>query len=650
MSHAFWLNATTCIREVFNTLGMDLLQRLSMKRAGLVADGALPRWRLSLALLVAAFVALPLLALRQEDAVRDGSLTVSRAQLSRRGATEWVDLPHSFLSASSDGAEAPVVYGFSVDLPAAPQVPMGLFVKRLARAGVLHVNGHAVAACAEAPVARIRCQDRPTLFRISPTLLSAGVNRFELVVWPSFAVRTGVSPPVLGDLDTLHKRYNELGLLERTAIRGGLIWVFSVTGGGVLLVGWCSRNRSFQCMGLGIVLHSLYRWSSLADTTPIDFQLFEGLVSSFRLMAGPWFCLGILHHFNKATAGYQRALMCMSLLLPAALWTLGVSISTVMAVFVPSIILILLVTSAAVLWSWQSRVMTDAALALCLVLIVVGVLNDWLELVGWKTQGVDHRWYLCIVPALMVSGLSMRIMMKQGEMIAEALWQRESELTIAYGYLLSYERAFSSQMERERIMRDLHDGMGSSLASAKLAVQSGSLSPSDIAQVLEECMDDMRLVLDTASVAMLPLSEAITDYRYRMEPRLRVAGIGSSWVMDIPLDFSLDVSTTLSLMRVIQEAITNSVRHAQARHVCVTLLGGTPDSALSIVIQDDGIGSTAAAGVPKSGGRGTRNALRRAQQIGAHYECKADRQGTTVRLILPKKGLLPCSCREVAVA
>ena len=51
--------------------------------------------------------------------------------------------------------------------------------------------------------------------------------------------------------------------------------------------------------------------------------------------------------------------------------------------------------------------------------------------------------------------------------------------------------------ERQRIMQDMHDGLGSQLLTSLAAVERGALDPKGMAQVLRDAMDDMRLAIDT---------------------------------------------------------------------------------------------------------------------------------------------------------
>src|SRR5690606_34970160 len=59
--------------------------------------------------------------------------------------------------------------------------------------------------------------------------------------------------------------------------------------------------------------------------------------------------------------------------------------------------------------------------------------------------------------------------------LGSALAQREQELTESHQRLLHVEHQQMLARERQRLMRDMHDGMGSSLTSALLAIEQGQL-------------------------------------------------------------------------------------------------------------------------------------------------------------------------------
>jgi signal transduction histidine kinase len=83
------------------------------------------------------------------------------------------------------------------------------------------------------------------------------------------------------------------------------------------------------------------------------------------------------------------------------------------------------------------------------------------------------------------------------------------------------------------------------------------------------------------------------------------------------------------LLLIVREALSNCVRHAQARHG--TIRAQCYNGVMRIEVQDDGIGFDPAVGTP--GGRGLANMEARARQIGAAYRLHAA-LGQGVRVVL----------------
>jgi signal transduction histidine kinase len=92
----------------------------------------------------------------------------------------------------------------------------------------------------------------------------------------------------------------------------------------------------------------------------------------------------------------------------------------------------------------------------------------------------------------------------------------------------------------------------------------------------------------------------------------------------------------LQVMRVVQEAVTNVVKHAGAHTIAVGT-GDAPDAAgtpgVFVEIRDDGTGYAATA--PR--GRGRTNMERRAARLGGHLVMASSPAGTTVRLWIPRR-------------
>lgn len=191
--------------------------------------------------------------------------------------------------------------------------------------------------------------------------------------------------------------------------------------------------------------------------------------------------------------------------------------------------------------------------------------------------------------------------------------------------------------ERQRVTRDLHDGLGSILVSTLVALERGALPADAVPAVLRECVDDLRIVIDSLELADPDLVVLLGSLRHRLGPRLESAGLALRWeVEDLPRLAWLGPSHTLQVMRIVQEALTNVLKHARAHSVRLATSESRSDSGVelaTIVIEDDGQGFDTER--PASSGRGLKNLRSRAQQLDGALEIHSSPRGTRVSLSLP---------------
>jgi signal transduction histidine kinase len=198
--------------------------------------------------------------------------------------------------------------------------------------------------------------------------------------------------------------------------------------------------------------------------------------------------------------------------------------------------------------------------------------------------------------------------------------------------------------ERRRLRRDLHDGLGAQLAG--LNVQAGTLrrliphDPDAADEVVVELRDELRsaiadirhLVYDLRPPALddLGLAEALC----RLAERYGSEGEQLRVFVEAPEDLpNLPAAVEVAVYRIVQEALTNVARHAQA-HSCVVRLAVNEDVALEIV--DDGVGIRAGRGA----GVGLSSMHERASELGGSCIVQSVPKGGTqvlVRLPLPKE-------------
>jgi signal transduction histidine kinase len=221
------------------------------------------------------------------------------------------------------------------------------------------------------------------------------------------------------------------------------------------------------------------------------------------------------------------------------------------------------------------------------------------------------------------------------EQLEARLRQREAELEANHVRLREVEREQAVLRERERLMADMHDGIGSTLMSSLIMLEQGQMDRDAVAGVVRECVDDLRLVIDSLEPIDNDLGTLLATLRYRLGRRMEAAGVRLEWTMDdLPRLHWLAPPDALQLLRLLQEVLTNVLKHAGAERVHLSARV-TEAAALELRVQDDGCGFDTQSAA-HSGGRGLSNLRLRARKLRAVLEMdSAPGRGTIVRLTLP---------------
>ena len=187
--------------------------------------------------------------------------------------------------------------------------------------------------------------------------------------------------------------------------------------------------------------------------------------------------------------------------------------------------------------------------------------------------------------------------------------------------------------ERQRLMQDMHDGLGSSLVSALKVVERGQLGAPDIAQLLQDCINDLKLAIDSMEPVDADLLLLLATLRYRLEPRLKSSHIALRWeVSDVPALHWLAPQSSLHILRILQETFTNIIKHTHATEIRFSTK--IDDDFVAVSIADNGLGFVVEEAL-KRGGKGMSNQLRRAETLGAEVRWESNGSGTCFTLRLP---------------
>jgi signal transduction histidine kinase len=206
--------------------------------------------------------------------------------------------------------------------------------------------------------------------------------------------------------------------------------------------------------------------------------------------------------------------------------------------------------------------------------------------------------------------------------------------------------------ERRRIRRDLHDGLGPTLAAHMLKVGSArallEVDPDEAARLMDELEGDLQdtlhqirqLVYNLRPPALdqLGLGGAIQDYANQIS-RVPEQGIAGWEVPELIVNVTvpeqmppLPAAVEVTAYRIVQEALANVARHARARHCLVEL---TCDDDLRLTIRDDGIGLPA----DYRAGVGLTSMQERVTELGGSCLVKAvPVGGTLIQAVIPLVG------------
>ena len=214
--------------------------------------------------------------------------------------------------------------------------------------------------------------------------------------------------------------------------------------------------------------------------------------------------------------------------------------------------------------------------------------------------------------------------------------ERENELQIIHQRLRESDRRQTLEQERQRLMRDMHDGIGSTLMGALVAVEHGKLNDSEVIQLLRACIDDLKLVIDSLEPGDNDLLLLLATVRYRLEPRFEQAGIALSWDVDVATALPpLAPEAALHVLRIIQEIFTNIVKHAKANQVTVSVRHEA--ETILVAIADNGVGIAATEQLRETTAlksRGLSNLTARAKAVGGTISWDSKPGSTVFKLRL----------------
>jgi signal transduction histidine kinase len=194
----------------------------------------------------------------------------------------------------------------------------------------------------------------------------------------------------------------------------------------------------------------------------------------------------------------------------------------------------------------------------------------------------------------------------------------------------------AQEEERKRIARDLHDGIGQSLLVIKQQLEINQASTLANRQLISDTLEEVRTIsrdLHPVLLEKFGITTTVKDIVSRVSdiaPSLFV----SSEISDI--DGVLLPKAEVQVFRVVQEALSNVVKHAGATAAKVSVVQHPKN--VEVIIRDNGNGFDYELAVARSKSLGLRTMNERISSVGGKFTIKSGLgEGTIIRLTLPLK-------------
>lgn len=519
--------------------------------------------------------------------------------------------------------------------------PVGLLVEYVCLADAVYVNGSLVHRDPQLVEPLSRSWVQPQYVLLDTPLLRAGENTLLVRVSGLAAYQPGFGRVLVGDPAVVHARYRS-EMRWRYDVR---LFNFAISAvlGVLFFMLWMLRRKDtvYGWYALTTLFGAGYSWSYVAaDPWPFgNTDAWQAFVIALLMASVACFAVFLLRFCERRWPRTERAmgLVCVAafacaLLVPhwmgpwRNLWAL------------PTILAFYAMNALFIAYAVRRRRADVRVLGVCLLLPMLLSFRDFALYLGLIRSDI----YLGALASLLtLVGMGFALAwrhaaaMRRVEGFNAELRREVDSATARLGETLAHEHELALANtrigERLHLVRDLHDGFGGSLLGAIAELER---HPSPHAErslrTLKELRDDLRLVIDTTThEGDTDMAGLLAPLRHRWSQRFEAAGIAARWRVEGLDGLHLGATRSLDLLRFLQEALTNALKHSGAADVRVSVCAD--GASASVRVDDDGRGFQPPA--TSTGGAGLDSLRARARRLAGIFALRSSPGGgCTVRI------------------
>lgn len=545
--------------------------------------------------------------------------------------------------------------------------PMILLLNVTQNIALYYPDGSLVADAGQMQDPISRNKHRPLLFRLHTTALKgANTLQFTLASTPSKQPR--LDNVYIGSAEQLEPAWQNNNLLRQSIVKVLTATLFIAAG--LIFVIWLYLRQHYEYLwyAIGTALWGVHSINLvIRDIAPLSDALWSGFVPFVIGMSVLSIITMVYYFMPPGAKGRERhtlrllALWGGGLLLAIPLFVLPMQgmyewQDTYRAFWFGFLaVLFGLVLSYVIRLFWDKQTPTRFLFVLSGFAMLVFGLHDLMVILDESNLNTAPRPYLLHFAAMFTLITQYLLLIRRfvsslqktqyyATHLESLVAQREAELRHNYEKIRVMEQDKVVAEERERIMRDIHDGFGGHLVSTLAMLERPDAQISDARSNIQDALTDLRLVIDSLDFDTQDITTALGMFRSRNARRIKQAGFELQWgIEDLNTPQGFGAEKTLQLLRIVQEATTNALKHSGGNTIRISS-GINPDGHSFVQVEDNGLG------IPDSyqAGKGLASMRKRAQAIGVGLTISSSPygSGTRIHVRLPSNGLMPAQSSD----
>lgn len=586
-------------------------------------------------------LALPIVVLLQQslNAYFAGS-TVNAISL-RQTSDGLIDLPQSWQV--QFGKIETRVYHFEIDLPNPIDARQAIYFPAFEQRLQVVINGQELKDSSLSDSWYGPLSLATALVKLPEAMLRRGINTIDVSVEAGPLLSAGLAPFLIGDyaeLNYVGKLREFLGSDLAEMLLGIHFLLILIV---FIALSQHPREHGFKWILLALIPSTLFSLGVLADYIPRILELTPLLFTLSVVTPAALFGFTYAIEDTRPPSWLAPLLVVYLITVTPIVWYFPEVTRQLVFIFVLPLFLLFLLAAL------YRTIHLSASLggvgyhfiAFGIALVLLCTVRDWSVRTGLLTDGV-FLW-TSPVRSIVLIGITIVLLARMGSRseadrisnlsISARLKEQEVELEQLHTRREKSRQREAIYQERQRILKDLHDGVAGQLAVISTLASKAEMDGDAIRSVCKSALVDLRTVVNTLSIKETDLIHILGVFRDKYLSQLDSTGVKIKWdLLHSPDVFGFSSEDALNLIRILQEAMNNALKHSELSLISVSLeLVDDPDSerlVTKLSFDSEGSGEFR----PGALGLGLRNIAERAEQFGASVDFVPCPQGLRVEL------------------